>query len=174
MNYLQNHIWCSDSNWGGEYDCRHTVFFSRYGKSDNEDWVAIVDEDADKLFDKDRFDSMVKMLTNKGREFDPEDFRENYNQSVPNFKPEVLQWLHDNVKDKPKVDSDGHIKGWCIGSVEYRTHPRTGISVFFHRRKDAMAFIKRWSKWKKPVHYCQYFTDVRKNLNLETLKYELV
>lgn len=174
MNYLQNHIWCHDSNWGGKFDCRHTVFFNSYGVSDKEDWAALIDPNAETIFDEERFNSMVKMLTDRGREFDPEDFRENYNRSVYNLKPEVLEWLDSNVPDlnADKFDN-GHCKAWAVGSTAYRAgDSASSFGIFFQRRRDAMAFIKRWSKWKKPVYYCQYFTDVRKKLNLETLKYE--
>lgn len=149
MNYLQNHIWCSDSNWGNEFNCRHTVFFNCYEESDKQDWLAVINKEADSR-----------------------KHEHGYTQKVINLKPEVLQWLEDNVQDVKRDHYDnGHLKAWCIGSLEYRANTSTGFSIFFLRRKDAMAFIKRWSQWKKPVSYCQYFTDIRKELDLKTLKY---
>lgn len=154
MNYLQNHIWCSDSNLGGWYTCKHVVSLDSYSDESEDDWEDIVNDSAE-------------YIEQRG-------LRGTYNRPVVNFKPEVLAWLEENVKDRPsnKYFPDGHTKGWCIGSTEYRSTFSGSLSVFFHRRKDAMAFIRRWSKWKKPVMYTQYFSDVRKKLNLTTLKYE--
>jgi hypothetical protein len=172
MNYLQNHIWCSDSNWGGQYDCRHLVSVDKYhlDSESREDWDNLVDEKAEIYFDQDECDRLTEMYINRGITPDKEWFE----KSSPNLKPEVLQWLVDNVEDRPKSSGEDCLKGWCVGSTEYRHTDGGSITIFFHRRKDAMAFIKKWSKWKKPTHYCQYFTDVRKKLDLETMKYVTV
>lgn len=140
MDYLQNHCWCSDSNWGGMYDCRHLVTLSSYRDNFTDDWNNLVCYDEHKV------------LT---------------------LNDNVLQWLTDNVLDTDKpYNGNTTTKGWCIGSLEYRKNDScSSFSIFFQRRKDAMAFIKRWSKWKKPLQYCQYFTDVRKKLDVNTGKY---
>jgi hypothetical protein len=171
MNYLQNYIWCSDSNWGGKYNCRHLVSFCSYGDEDLEDWGNLVDEFAEVYVDNELNERFKKSLEKFGKsveEYTP------ISKNVPNLKPEVLQWLVDNVEDRPKSSGEDCLKGWCVGSTEYRNTDGGSITIFFDRRKDAMAFIKKWSKWKKPTHYCQYFTDVRKKLDLETLKYVTV
>lgn len=168
MDYLQNHIWCSESNWDRvHYDCRHLVSFRCFGE-DEDDWNAIVDENAERIEDE----MLVRMnerlkekgLVDKSKKYDT-------TRPVKNFKPHVLKWLEDNVADRQDPDCE---KGWCIGSTQYRSTDIGSLTVFFHRKRDAMAFIKEFSKYKKPVCYCQYFTDVRKKLNLETLKYETV
>lgn len=90
-------------------------------------------------------------------------------QSINTLKPEVYKWLYENVSD----DNNGK-KMWCVGSDDYaKDDSGISYSIFFQRRKDAMNFIKTWSKWKKPIRYTQYFTDVRKTLNLQTLKYDV-
>ena len=38
MDYLKNHCWCSDSNWGSMYDCQIIVNLSCYEDYDKEDW----------------------------------------------------------------------------------------------------------------------------------------
>jgi hypothetical protein len=171
MNYLQNHIWCSDSNWGGQYDCRHSVFFNSYEAVHAEDWKNVIDEKSAKVFMEEEYNSIRSIVLDEGRFFDDEKYKSFYNRYVPTLKSEVVKWLEENVKDRPKPGYDGQIKAWCIGSNKYNSANSSGFSLFFHRRKDAMAFIRRWSKWKKPVHYCQYFTGVRKKLDLVTLKY---
>ncbi|AUG88420.1 hypothetical protein PQC39_gp056 [Vibrio phage Vp_R1] len=93
--------------------------------------------------------------------------KEVFMREHPYPKQEVLDWLTENVPDR-----NGK-KGWCIGSDEYIAGDScAGFTFFFQIRADAMKFIKAWSKWKKPVIYTQYFTDVRRKLNLETMKYE--
>lgn len=168
MNYLQNHIWCSDSIWGGVYDCRHLVSISSY-EEDGEDWPKIIDDEAERFFDERKYNTYVKV----SKELYPDDEvkKEHFYDYAPNLKPHVLKWLEDNVKDRKDPDCE---KGWCIGSNSFRAANPIELTVFFHRRNDALAFVRKFSKYKKPVNYCQYFADDRKKLNLETMKYEKV
>lgn len=170
MNYLQNHIYCRDSNWGGGYDCQHVVTINSYEDHDVEDW--------ENLFLTETVDVFRSEEYNRMREFDqdtPEErLKRYYTTPVRRLNPEVLEWLEENVKDRParQAEHSGESpKGWCIPSLETRAMCTTGMSFYFHTRGSAMNFIRRFSKWKKPVHYCQYFTDVRKTLDLETGKY---
>lgn len=148
MNYLRNHCWCSDSNWGGMYDCQIIVGLNCYEEHYKEDWENLIIKVPTK-----------KTITSMG--FPPIEIDTYYIA----LKPEVMNWLHNNVDDF-KGD-----KGWCVGSKDYDQNVSSSYSVFFQRRRDAMKFIKTWSKWKKPLFYCQYFTDIRKELNTETGKY---
>lgn len=164
MDYLQNHCWCSDSNWGGIYHCRHMVSLNGYRRGYKEDWNTVIDENSETYFDHESFAWISGLV--EGREPD----REKYYRPVNGLKPHVIEWLETHVADRKDDECN---KGWCIGSTEYRKSDScSNFSIFFHRRKDAMAFIRRFSKYKKPIHYCQYFSDVRKRLNLETLQYE--
>lgn len=157
MDYLKNHCWCSDSNWGGDYDCQIIVSLSSYEDHDEEDWKNVFTKK--KVFSQSRYDELKEIGV-----LPEEQMRELSVRSIVTPKPEVLKWLEDNVPEKQ----------WCIGSDEYiATDSCCSFAFFFQLRRDAMAFIKAWSKWGKPVNYCQYFTDVRKTLNLETLKYEV-
>lgn len=168
MDYLQNHCWCSSSHWDGKnYDCCHIVSLCSFGEGYKEDWESLVDEAAEQFFDNREYQAFAKYVEiYEGVEAKPEHFM----KTVPNLRPEILKWLEENVADRSVKDSP---KGWCVGSAQYRANDaRSSFSVFFHRRKDAMAFIRKFSKWKKPINYCQYFTDVRKKLNLKTGKYE--
>lgn len=153
MDYTTNHCWCFSSHWDGEhYNCRHIVSLSMFREYEV-DWKKLIDEKAEKALDQTATEAV-------GREI---------YKDVPNFNPDVLKWLEDNVKDCAR---GLEVKGWCIGSPEYRLLNTTHLSVFFQRRKDAMAFIKEFSTYKKPIIYHHYFNDVRKKLNLETMKYE--
>lgn len=153
MHYLQNHCFCLDSCWGGIYNCRHVVSFNSYQPEYECDWESCIDPNAE-IVVKSHLVSDAK-----------------YDKPVPNLKPEVLTWLRLNVADRKINDLYTQRQGWAIGNTEYREMDGLRFSIFSHRKSDAMAFIRYWSKWKKPTTYCQYFTDVRKKLNLETGKY---
>lgn len=169
MNYLQNHIWCSESNWdNSHYDCRHLVSLSSYEKGYAEDWGRLIDEKADTYLDRDN-DVFIKALRKLGAS--DEEIDECCTRYSKNLKPYVLQWLHENVSDRKGEECN---KGWAIGSIRYRSNEVSSFTIFFHRKSDAMRFIKTFSVHRKPIYYCQYFTDIRKKLNLETMKYEIL
>ena len=172
MNYLQNHIWCSDSNWGGHYYCRHLVSLTSYVESDKEDWDNIINPKRSKYFDEEMYTLSVEALKKfSDKLINPEFLKDSYHRDVMGLREHVYQWLVDNVKDRNDKEQP---KGWCIGSDAYTSGDScSSYAIFFHRKSDAMKFIKTFSKWKKPVNYCQYFSDVRKTLDLETLKYEI-
>ena len=171
MDYLKNHCWCSSSHWDGDhYDCSIIVTLSSYKEGYKEDWEKLTHKV--KVFDQktlDRHNSTMKWMQEK---YPEEDFSSEVGDSVGwvtvnTLKPEVLDWLNENIPDIKEK------KAWCIGSDSYIAGDScSSFSIFMQRRKDAMKFIKTWSKWKKPINYCQYFTDVRKELDLVTLKYK--
>lgn len=157
MDYLRNHCWCSDSNWGSNYNCQIIVSLNSYDDGYKEDWDNLID-------------CKAEFITETPF---PEEPSFNYQKSVINLKPHVLDWLESNVPDLSKdIFGNDTLKAWCIGSIQYRSNNSSGYSVFFQRRKDAMAFIKMFSQHKKPIYYTQYFTDVRKVLDLSTMKYK--
>lgn len=150
MNVSINHCWCTDSNWGGLYACRVTVSLYRVpeGKTYYDppcpDW-ALVEEHP--------YQSTAKT----------------FNRETLRLRADVAEWLAANVKDrKAPSDVEGGPKGWAVGSDEYNSTSGIHFTFFFHRRSDAMAFIKRWSVHKRPVNYLNYFTDRRFKLNPAT------
>lgn len=169
MDYLQNHIWCSDSNWGGIYSCRHSVTFSILEEHEVDDWNSIIDDEVESYFSQREYNVAKKHYPT----YDEEKLIKCCTHLAPNLKSHVLEWLEANIKDRPaKQTDDGESpKGWCIGSANYRGKNPYSFTVFFYRKRDAMAFIREFSVYKKPVHYCQYFSDVRKSLDLKTGKY---
>lgn len=167
MDYLQNHIWCAESNWqNAHYDCRHLVSLSSYKEGYVEDWRNLVDERSEEYSD-DENSLLFRAMLSAGVHED--DARQRCRRYAPNLKPHVLQWLHDNVPNRKGQSPE---QGWAIGSAKYRGNDGGSLTIFFHRKRDAMNFIKTFSVYRKPVHYCQYFTDVRKQLNLTTMEYE--
>ncbi|WP_176251369.1 hypothetical protein [Sulfitobacter sp. HGT1] len=174
MDYLRNHCWCHSAHWDSKpFDCQIIVSLYSYREGYKEDWENLTVESKyhHETYANEWVESMKAVWKEHGREKPPEEI-EDYRQRVGNrtireLKPEVLEWLAENVPDV----AEG--KGWCVGDKSYNAGGITSsYAVFFQRRRDAMAFIKRWSVHQKPINYCQYFTDVRKKLNLETGKYE--
>ena len=171
MDYLRNHCWCSSSHWDNKmYDCSIIVSLSSYEDGYRDDWENLTHKvkvfSQEKMDDHNRFMNMMQEKfpeTEKEMSADPEAGMATVNK----LKPEVLKWLDDNIED-----FQGE-KGWCVGSDDYIVRDGSGMSIFMQRRKDAMLFIKTFSKYKKPIRYCQYFTDVRKKLDLKTLKYKV-
>lgn len=167
MNYLQNHIWCSESIWDDkQYNCRHLVSLSSYEEGYIEDWNNLIDEGGDSYIDGEETAFMRRYLEKEGV---PSDSISPISKRTNNLKPDVLEWLHNNVLDRKDEDC---VKGWAIGSVRYRSNSCSCFTIFFHRKSGAMRFIKTFSVYKKPINYCQYFSDVRKKLNLKSMRYE--
>lgn len=78
---------------------------------------------------------------------------------------EVIQWLNENVKPSSDKAMKDQPQGWAMGNDHYRaTDDHNRLSIWFLRRRDAMAFIKRWSVHKKPTTFFNYFTEERKEL----------
>lgn len=166
-------MWCSDSIWGGGYACRHTVIVERYSEGmspyddvSTKDWSDIVEEIED-FFDEKAYLKIREKNLNKNVS------RDRFIKDTYRLKPEVVEWLNANVK--PRIDEDKQdSSGWGVGSDFYNVHSVISFSIFFHRRRDALAFIKHWSEHKKPTFYFNYFHDIKKKLNLTTNKLELV
>jgi hypothetical protein len=170
MDYLKNHCWCSSSHWDNDhYDCQIIVNLSSYKEGCKEDWDNLTHKV--EVFSQERYDRYANTRKSLQDKYPDKDFSDIMvpgvgNVEISKLKPEVMAWLDANIPD-----FNGE-KGWCVGSDDYTLGDScSSYCVFMQRRKDAMLFIKTWSKWKKPVNYCQYFTDVRKKLDLTTLKY---
>lgn len=86
----------------------------------------------------------------------------------PTLKPEVIEWLNENIKP----DKDGS-PGWAIGNDDYRASCSYRLTLWFIRHPDAKKFIKQWSSFGKATSYFDYFKDPIINLVLdtETMKY---
>jgi hypothetical protein len=175
MHVYTNHCWCSDSNWGGSYDCRIILSIHRIGRgkgyydTPEEDWTNLTEEFEG--FDHLEFEAFKKACPDT----DVEQLRRMcVKPFARRLKPEVLQWLHDNVPDKKGHVDKENPKGWCVGSEGYMARDSLKVSIFFYRRSDALNFIRTWSKYKKPVSYFNYFKDTRQELDLETNKLRYV
>lgn len=164
MDYLKNHCWCSSSHWDGQnYDCQIIVHLRSYDEHSKEDWNNIFSKKT--IFSEENYKLMLSRFENLSMDEEAKDklAKEVSYKEINYPKKEVLDWLYENIPDKK----------WCIGNDEYISNDSAcSFSFFFQRKKDAMAFINKWSKWQKPVHYRQYFKNINKVLDLETGKYK--
>jgi len=150
MNMLINHCWCADSNWGGIYDCTTIVSIDRvpkgkkYHEGVTDDWKNLID----------------------GRILSDEDTLRLHAYETKFLKPEVMEWLKENIKDRNRTE--GHHQGWAVGTDDYNVNSRISFPVFFDRPWSALKFIKKWSSYKKPIDYLNYFQDVRREYDFST------
>lgn len=149
MGVLLNHCWCSDSNWGGHYNCRVilTIDYVQDGKGYHDgptaDWKNLIEGN----IPYSNPDRLGRFATTR-------------------LKPEVIEWLKANVKDVKTTEP--HKQGWCVGTDKYNSNSGISFSIFFQRVTDARAFAKRWSSFKNFYDYLNYFDDKRWKLNLTT------
>lgn len=149
MSVLINWCWCSDSNWGGNWNGRVIVSIERIpnGKSYHDtptaDWTALIDE--------------IKLKWEKFG--DP--------HSTYRLKPEVMEWLAKEIPDRRpySTEDDPNPKGWAVGTDQYNAVNVTAFNVFFDSYRQAARFIKRWSSIGKPNEYLNYFKDKRRKYN---------
>jgi hypothetical protein len=78
------------------------------------------------------------------------------------LKPEVYQWLEENIPNRNKV------KGWAIGTDDYNSRNKLNFTFFFQSARDAERFIKRWSVIRRPYTKLNYFLNKRYKYNLST------
>jgi hypothetical protein len=174
MNYYSNHLGCAFSNWGGDYSCRHMVTIEMVTKGKrgwdphSQDWINLITEK--EFFDEKDY-VFYKSRSPDYDDYDDYDLKRMATKTGPALKKEVLQWLEENIKDRTGEDND---KGWCIGDDRLNERVLVSFSIFFHRKSDAFAFIKKWSIHKKPLTYFDYFKDVKQELNIKTNKLEEV
>ncbi len=166
MRYFTNHCWCSDSNWGGTFDCRYILTIEQDVDPDFGELLT-----ATKFFSQQEFDMLSEMYKDTPEYRHLIVSKEMAMRNTFRLSPNVLQWLSDNVLPRKGFDIN---EGWAIGTDEYNrtSYPQGAFDIFFHRKRDLMNFIKEFSKYKKPTVYFDYFNDTRKELNLKTLKYK--
>ncbi len=156
MNVLINHCWCSDSNWGGNYNCRVIVTIpscdegKTYYDPPSDDWKNLIEEH-----------EMPQPIEQFGR------------HNTWRLKPEVMEWLEKNIPDRPLkkwqiVKYHDSPKGWAVGTDKYNSTDVCGFAVFFESARQARKFIKRWASIGKATDYLNYFEDKRYKYNPKT------
>lgn len=186
MIYHTNHSWCSSSIWGGEcFDGEVIVSLSRYIDTDSisEYTHKIIDPDFNQLteykkfFDKEEALQQMKVLkeimTEKGEEFNEDEFLSKYKElsrrKTITLKSEIIDWLNENIRDRVITYKEtksplANTKGWAIGDDKYNSSQSYELNIFFARQIDALKFIRKFSIFKDPTFYFDYFHDERREL----------
>lgn len=187
MTYHANHSWCSNSNWDNKmFDSEVMVYFGQkitrtdimesYNQNNMENLNKIKNPDFYNLTEikhvihKKEYDFIKKIITSKNPNITEEELnielkaeKDFYTESIYILKKEVVDWLNENIKDENEE------KCWCVGNDEYIINDYNKITIFFKREFDALKFIRTWSIFKEPVFYFDYFSDDRRNMDLNKL-----
>ena len=181
MHLHINHMYCTDSNWGGSFSTRYMLVIERFDNRtihpekytvEHPDWTEGKLLRWDIVRSQRKYNASMSYYDKREAEALAEsdiyvrDHEYEHGVSelmaechdVAFLQGEVLDWLHENIADT----ADG--KGWCIGSDEYRCDDMFGLSIWFVRKRDAMKFAKRWSSYGNLTTYFDYFNEVRKEL----------
>jgi hypothetical protein len=192
MTYHTNHSFCRKSCWEDKsFNAEVMVYFEKYLDTDylreiDEDY-SIADPDYEiltnfkEVFDKASYDIrkefQIEKAKEKGIPFDLEKFDEFYKEfeykEKAFLKPKIIEWLNKNVKDYKGTDNNSDIvdrKSWAVGAEDYDINNQN-IMIFFKRQEDALAFIEKWSIFKEPTFYFDYFHDDRREQDInKTMK----
>jgi hypothetical protein len=155
-------MFCTDSNWGGDYWSRYMVSIDSFKKVDQQDCANLLIEREGQ--DEERWAMYQQMAQEKN--WTAEELASRKEWCVKEFKtlkPEVIEWLNKNVADIRGENP----KGWCVGSHAYQMRDGHSVNIWFARRKDAFNFIRTFSIYKKPTTYFDYFKEIRRELNLK-------
>ena len=60
-------------------------------------------------------------------------------------------------------------KGWAIGNDAYRLTDHSQLNIFFDRQIDALKFIRKFSIFKEPTNYFDYFEDTSADMEPEKI-----
>jgi hypothetical protein len=171
MHVHINHCFCTKSNWnGGMYHCRYMVVIQRtlsydVAAKEEKDWALL---EKHRLFDPVRYDDLKELYEPKN--LDTSRLKDISYTTTKRLKPTVFSWLVENVKDNARDEG----KGFCVGTDEYNKDCCDSFTIFFYRRSDALNFITRWSVYKTPTTYFDYFREIRKEIDFKTMKLKLV
>src|SRR5688500_11157528 len=134
MHVHINHMFCFAPCWGGEtYWCRYLVAIKRIGEgktyrdTPEEDWTNLTEKF--KFFDEEDYKRNREIYTKLGHTATDEQLRSYATKDAYRLRPEVIEWLNVNVKDRRDKE---HPKGWCCGDDAYLAHERTSLDLFFH------------------------------------------
>jgi hypothetical protein len=185
MTYYTNHCWCSTSNWDGKsFNGEASVDFSDSVGTDSLCLYKhkIPDPDFERLtqkkpfFDKEevleKMERVKERRSARNEEFDEEEYlkdeMEFCRKKTVELKPEVAEWLNANVRDvavdKEDENTIASRKGWATGNDIYNANQNWRICVFFARQVDALKFIRKFSIYKDPTFYFDYFSDDRREM----------
>lgn len=175
MTYHTNHCTCFYSHWNNEsFHGEVMVYFNKFISNDILDDNKLKVEDKDylnlviqrKIFNKTKYEEFMdyykeeNIIISKEEE---EDKKNLFTYNVDSLKPEVLQWLNDNIQDNKENE-----KMWCVPNDD-NLERYQGVIIFFGRQIDALKFINTFSIYKQPTFYFDYFRGERKDIDIKHL-----
>jgi hypothetical protein len=166
MIHLTGFYYCTNSCWDGKtYDSRNMVVIEMYPDNlSDDDFNNTVKQ---KMYLNQKY--YEDLLTRDHLKDEPKLARIHATRLTRVLEDKVLKWLNDNVADNTKENE----KGWACGSSEYNKEGGSDFALWFYRRRDAVKFIKTWSKYGKATQTYNQNTYIEKNLNVDTMKYEI-
>lgn len=179
MDFLHNAYWCSDSIWGGDYNCEYIVSIEKFvGEEDfqkdppNIDFQNCIEETS--FFSEKKYQEQLNIFSKHLKENDKlnDEKIEEISKEVSmiqtyRLKPDIVKWLEDNVTDRKDPYCN---KGWSVGTDKYNSINVTSFDIFFHRKADAMKFIKTFSLYKKPTMIFDSFNDKKEKMQHSDIK----
>ncbi len=190
MTYHTNFSWINRSIWENEsFSGVVAVYFGKYitqtkvmpesfSNIINPDWNNLVQETI--FYDENKYQRRLDMLeavtkhklnleeidkTSEEYLKEMEELKEDSYSKTNTLKDEVIDWLNNNVKNKKNVRENTPLnekKGWGIGNLEYNSKDSNNMFIVFERQLDALKFIRKFSIFKEPLFYFDYFNDREK------------
>lgn len=194
MIYHTNHCWCSNSNWENRHFSGEVmVVINKYISTDSISPYEnkLINPDFERLTLQKQFyntkkineeiETMVPIMENNNSNQDDINFfkkmtidRYSKDKTIV-LKEEVINWLNINIKDHLALEVDNFyylndIKAWATGNDYYNAEKRGDeITIFFDRQVDALKFIRKFSIFKEPTFYFDYFNDKRIEKDINTI-----
>lgn len=178
MTYHTNHSWCNESIWNENiFDGEVMVYFGKNirtysidgykNKIENPDWKNLIhlDDFFNEKKYKEDIEERKKDMAELNKEFIEDPYhKERFIRTGKYLNPKVLEWLEENIKDKKDTNEKTPLeerKGWAIGTPAFN-YEQFEFTIFFARQLDALKFIRKFSIFKEPTQYFDYFEDRQK------------
>lgn len=150
MDYLQNHITIRTPNTGGKfYHCRHLVSVDPNEVELQHVRIPCTPDDI-------RYEATRSFHSDMSED----DFSVSFGRTYLSPTPEMITFLN-TIPLKPNGDP----------AYAYSKYSEHDLGIGFHRKKDAMAFIKQFSKLGKPKYRTNYFKGIYEVYDEKSNKY---
>ena len=180
MYYNKGIYFCTESNYDGKfYESKHVVTIPQYYGRNEQHNTTDLDDDNGRIIHCHDFKTLTgekKIFSEEDHEFaidkmlppmrdvlskrmegeELQEYLDNYLHKLSHvksifLKPEVIEWLNENVAPSTDAARADQPQGWACGNDVYCSHATHDIAIWFLRRADAMKFIKTFSQHKKPL-----------------------
>ena len=187
MRYFTNHSWCSESCWDNKcFNSEVIVSIKEFidtdriscykNKLQNPDWNNLIEIKKD-CFDEKAYNNHLNFVETYKKNYKDEEItfsltKSDFIKENRYLKQEVIDWLNENIKNKLGSNKNTPLedkKGWAIGNDAYRLTDHSQLNIFFDRQIDALKFIRKFSIFKEPTNYFDYFEDTCADMEPEKI-----